>query len=162
MSYKFKLMNKNIFCYTTLIGKIFIAEENNEIINLFFKKPGNINSFLFFESKTLKSAASQLNLYLNGKIKKFNLRFNPNVSDYAKNVLNELTKVPYGKTVTYSQLAQNLLKPTHSRAVAMINSRNPIPIFIPCHRVIRKNGNIGGYLGGIKLKKYLLDLENAK
>ena len=155
-------MNKNIFCYTTLIGKIFIAEENNEIINLFFKKPSNMHDFLFSESKTLMSAGKQLNLYLNGKIKKFNLKFNPNVSAYAKNVLNELTKIPYGKTVAYSQLAQNLFKPTHARAIAMINSHNPIPIFIPCHRVIRKNGNIGGYSGGIKLKKYLLDLENAK
>ncbi|GAB1401297.1 hypothetical protein MASR1M68_02080 [Elusimicrobiota bacterium] len=76
--------------------------------------------------------------------------------------MNELTKIPYGKTISYSELAQNISTPAHSRAVAMINSRNPIPIFIPCHRVIRKNGNIGGYSGGVKIKKYLLDLEKCK
>lgn len=155
-------MNKNIFFYKTLIGQIFIAEQNNEITNVYFKKPADINNFLFFESKTLKYAGKQLNLYLSGKIKKFNLRFNPKVSAYAKLVLDELTKIPYGKNISYSELAQKISKPSHSRAVAMINSRNPIPIFIPCHRVIRKNGNIGGYSGGIKVKKYLLDLENAK
>lgn len=155
-------MNKNIFFYKTLIGQIFIAEQNNEITNVYFKKPADIKNFLFFESATLKYAGNQLNLYLNGKIKKINLRFNPNVSAYAKLVLNELTKIPYGKTISYSELAQNISTPAHSRAVAMINSRNPIPIFIPCHRVIRKNGNIGGYSGGVKIKKHLLDLEKCK
>ena len=155
-------MNKNIFFYKTLIGQIFIAEANNEITNVYFQKPADINNFLFFESKTLKYAGTQLNLYLSGKIKKFNLRFNTNISAYAKLVLNELTKIPYGKTISYSELAQKISKPSHSRAVAMINSRNPIPIFIPCHRVIRKNGNIGGYSGGVKIKKYLLDLEKCK
>ena len=155
-------MTKKIFCYQTPIGRIFIAEKNNKITNLYFKKPANISDFLFFESKTLKSAEKQLNLYLNKKIKFFNLEFDPQVSVYAKTVLNQLKKIPYGTTISYLQLAENISKPTHTRAVATVNSRNPIPIFIPCHRVIRKNGDIGGYSGGIKIKKYLLDLENEK
>jgi methylated-DNA-[protein]-cysteine S-methyltransferase len=155
-------MNKNIFCYKTPAGIIFIAEKNSRITNLYFTKPENINNFLFFESKTLKAAARQLNLYLNKKIKKFNLQFDLQASDYSKNVLKQVQQIPYGKTVSYFQLAENISKPTHSRAVATVNSRNPIPIFIPCHRVIRKNGDIGGYSGGIKIKEYLLDLENEK
>ncbi len=153
---------KNIFSYDTVIGKIFIAEKDNKITNLYFKKPDDLKDYSFCETKILKDAALQINMYLKGKLKKFNLDLNPEVSVYTKKVLDELAKIPYGQTISYTDLAKKISNSAHTRSAASANGRNPLPLFIPCHRVIRANGDIGGYLGGIKIKKLLLELENAK
>jgi len=153
---------KNIFSYDTVIGQIFIAETDSKITNLYFKKPSDFKNFIFCETKIIKEAALQLNMYLKGKLKNFNLSLNPEVSAYTKKVLDELVKIPYGKTISYMDLAKKISNSAHARAVASANGRNPLPLFIPCHRVISANGAIGGYLGGIKIKKLLLELENAK
>lgn len=73
--------------------------------------------------------------------------------------MERITKIPYGKTATYKEIAENIGNKNASRAVGMANNKNPIAIIIPCHRVIGTKGDLTGYAGGIKLKKYLLDLE---
>lgn len=153
---------KNVYSRQTQIGRIFIAEKNGEITDLFFNKPDIKKNFLFNETPVLKQAFRLLNSYLNGRLKIFNLPLNPCVSEISKTVLNELVKIPYGKTKSYSDIAKALSKPSYSRAVGMICGKNPIPVFIPCHRVICSNGLIGGFSLGIKLKQYLLNLEKAK
>ena len=153
---------KNIYTYKTQIGEIFIAEENNQIINFYFAKPKNINDFIFKETPILKQAKIQLMQYFDGKLKFFNLPLNPQVSNISKTVLKQLQKIPYGKTNSYSDIANAIKKPTYSRAVGMICGKNPIPVFIPCHRVICSNGSLGGFSSGIKLKQYLLNMEKNK
>lgn len=76
-----------------------------------------------------------------------------------KNIWSSLCDIPYGETRSYKEIAQILNKDKAYRALGLANSKNPIPIFIPCHRVISSNGNLTGYLGGLEVKAYLLELE---
>jgi len=82
-------------------------------------------------------------------------------SDFQRQVWNRLQEIPYGQTISYQQLANDIGKPGAVRAVGAANGANPIPILIPCHRVIASNGKLGGYSGGIEIKDALLRLEGA-
>jgi methylated-DNA-[protein]-cysteine S-methyltransferase len=82
-----------------------------------------------------------------------------NVTPFQKKVLTALRRVPYGETISYGELTNKMGNPKASRAVGQANARNPIPIVIPCHRVIGSNGKLTGFGGGIKVKQTLLDLE---
>lgn len=79
-----------------------------------------------------------------------------------KQVWTSLFEIPYGKTVSYKDIALKICNPNATRAVGLANNRNPIPIFIPCHRVISVNGSLTGYRGGIDLKRRLLEMENIE
>ncbi|MBW6409429.1 methylated-DNA--[protein]-cysteine S-methyltransferase [Clostridium weizhouense] len=152
---------KNIFFYQTEIGEIGIAENGNAITNLYFKRIELIDNFNLAETKLIKEAYSQLKNYLLGDIKKFTLPLNPEGTDFMKKVWNSLTLIPYGQTCTYKEVAKSTGNEKASRAVGLANNKNPIPIFIPCHRVIGANGKLVGYSGGIDIKKYLLNLERT-
>lgn len=108
--------------------------------------------------KINKLANNQLRDYFLGNRKQFDLPLAPKGTEFQKLVWNEVAKIPYGETVTYSDIAQRIHKPKAVRAVASAIARNPLHIFIPCHRVVAKNG-IGGYAAGIEIKKFLLNLE---
>ncbi|MCH5246991.1 MAG: methylated-DNA--[protein]-cysteine S-methyltransferase [Muribaculaceae bacterium] len=108
--------------------------------------------------KINKLANNQLRDYFLGNRKQFDLPLAPKGTDFQKLVWNEVAKIPYGETATYSDIAQRIHKPKAVRAVASAIARNPLHIFIPCHRVVAKNG-IGGYAAGIEIKKFLLNLE---
>ena len=101
----------------------------------------------------------QIKDYLNGKRKSFDIAINPNGTEFMKKVWYELCKIPYGSTVTYKEIAKNIGNEKACRAVGSANNKNPIPIIIPCHRVIGTNGKLIGYRGGVGLKKKLLELE---
>lgn len=101
----------------------------------------------------------QLEAYFAGEITDFELPLAPRTTPFQGRVLDELRKVPYGTTVSYGELARRVGNPKASRAVGLANGRNPIPIVIPCHRVIGANGNLTGYGGGLPLKRKLLALE---
>ncbi|MCC0627381.1 MULTISPECIES: methylated-DNA--[protein]-cysteine S-methyltransferase [unclassified Clostridioides] len=151
---------KNIFYYETKIGKIGIAEKNNYITNLFFGTSGlDSERYLAKETKIIKEASKQLKEYLDGYRKEFDLPLQLSGGGFSKKVWNELCKIPYGETKTYIELANIINNPKSYRAVGMANSKNPISIFIPCHRLVGSNGSLRGYLGGIKIKEYLLKLE---
>ncbi len=79
-----------------------------------------------------------------------------------KKVWSALCEIPYGKTVSYKEIAEKVGVPKGARAVGIANNRNPIPIFIPCHRVIGADGSLTGYGGGLDMKKYLLELEGLE
>ncbi len=101
----------------------------------------------------------QMNLYLEGKLKNFNVPILLCGTDFQKLVWNELKNIEYGNTKTYKQIAKLIGKEKAYRAVGQANNKNPIPIIIPCHRVIGSNGKLTGYSGGIELKLRFLEIE---
>jgi methylated-DNA-[protein]-cysteine S-methyltransferase len=105
---------------------------------------------------------SQLNSYFAGGLKCFNLPLAPEGTMFQKLVWEALTEIPYGVTVTYSELARSIGRPSSIRAVGAANGRNPLPIVVPCHRVIGSGGRLVGYGGGIQIKEYLLTLERDR
>lgn len=108
----------------------------------------------------LKEAIIQIGEYLNGKRTEFTLKLAPQGTDFQKRVWNELLKIPFGKTVSYQYIANQLDDPKVIRAAASANGKNPISIIIPCHRIIGKDGSLTGYAGGLHRKKWLLEHEN--
>lgn len=108
----------------------------------------------------LQDCVQQLDEYFNGTRKQFNLKLNPQGTDFQKRVWKKLLLVPYGKTLTYLQQSKQLGDVKAIRAVASANGKNPIWIVIPCHRIIGSNGSLTGYAGGIWRKKWLLEHEN--
>ncbi|MEE9190762.1 MAG: methylated-DNA--[protein]-cysteine S-methyltransferase [Candidatus Neomarinimicrobiota bacterium] len=101
----------------------------------------------------------QLTLYFAGALKYFNLNLDLKTTPYFKRVLDKVDSIPYGNTASYAEIAAQTGNPRAVRAVGAANARNPIPIIIPCHRVIASNGKLHGYAGGLERKKYLLKLE---
>jgi methylated-DNA-[protein]-cysteine S-methyltransferase len=97
-----------------------------------------------------------LNEYFEGKIKTFSLPLHLHGTPFQIQIWKALQKIPHGKTWSYQQLAMEAGNPRAMRAAGSANGRNPLPIIIPCHRVIRKNGDIGGYSSGLSIKKWLL------
>ena len=115
----------------------------------------------FKETALLKEAKAQLEAYFAGKLKDFSLPIAPAGTDFQLKVWEVLLTIPYGETITYGQLAERVGNATASRAVGMANSRNPLPIIIPCHRVIGANRKLTGYTGGLDIKIKLLNLEGG-
>lgn len=110
--------------------------------------------------KELKEAATQLREYFEGNRKQFTLKLYPEGTDFQKKVWKQLEGIPFGKTETYQQMANQLGDPKVIRAAASANGKNPISIIIPCHRVIGSDGSLTGYAGGLHRKKWLLEFEN--
>jgi len=106
-----------------------------------------------------KDAAAQLGAYFRGESKGFDLALNPRGTPFQKKVWVLLREIPCGQTITYGELAVRAGNPKASRAVGAANGKNPIPIIIPCHRVIGSNGKLTGYAGGLEAKKKLLEIE---
>jgi methylated-DNA-[protein]-cysteine S-methyltransferase len=108
----------------------------------------------------IQQIRSQLDEYFAGKRKRFEIPLLTQGTEFQKQVWEELQNIPYGKTISYAQLAQAVDRPKACRAVGSANGRNRIAIIIPCHRVIASDGTLGGYAYGLEIKKKLLDLEN--
>jgi len=104
----------------------------------------------------------ELTEYFNRERKEFGIELEIVGSDFQKKVWKELTKIPYGETISYGKLAIRMGDKNLMRAVAAANGSNPIPIIIPCHRVIGKDGSLTGYGGGLEVKKKLLELEGSR
>lgn len=151
-----------LFYYKTTIGRIGIAEHNGKISNLFFEADPVPPGARLLETAALKAAAWQLHAYLAGSLQVFSLPLEPAGTDFMRRVWQALGEIPFGETVSYKQLALAVGSPQASRAVGQASNRNPIPIFIPCHRVIGADGKLVGYRGGIDLKRKLLELEGVQ
>ncbi|MGR6859505.1 methylated-DNA--[protein]-cysteine S-methyltransferase [Aliivibrio salmonicida] len=108
----------------------------------------------------LKLTVSQLKEYFNGERRDFSIPLAANGTEFQNKVWQALTTIPYGETWCYKDLAIAVGNPKASQAVGGANSKNPISIIVPCHRVIGKNGSLTGYAGGVDIKQTLLDLEN--
>ncbi|NQT64141.1 MAG: methylated-DNA--[protein]-cysteine S-methyltransferase [Candidatus Marinimicrobia bacterium] len=110
----------------------------------------------------LEETILQLSEYFAGERTDFDLEMFLSGTEFQKQVWNGLVEIPYGKTISYGELATSLNSPGGMRAVGAANGQNPIPIIIPCHRVIAADGSLGGYTGGLGIKRKLLDLEQQK
>jgi methylated-DNA-[protein]-cysteine S-methyltransferase len=104
----------------------------------------------------------QLNEYFAGKRREFDLPLAPKGTEFQLACWNELQRIAYGETISYSELARRIARPNAVRAVGAANGANPIPIIIPCHRVIGANGTLTGYGGGLHIKRALLALEQPQ
>jgi len=113
------------------------------------------------KSSINSKAREELLLYFESKLKRFTVPLDMKGTDFQKKVWKELVNIPYGKTASYGGIAKAIGKPLASRAVGGANHKNPIPIVVPCHRVIGGDGSMVGYGGGLELKKMLLDLESG-
>ena len=114
------------------------------------------------ESPLLRVARTQLLEYLSGARRSFDLPLDPAGTDFQRSVWEALRAIPYGQTRTYGEMAAAVGRPRALRAVGQANHVNPLPIFIPCHRVVGKGGALTGYAGGLDLKRALLALESGK
>jgi methylated-DNA-[protein]-cysteine S-methyltransferase len=107
----------------------------------------------------LADVVAQLQSYFAGTLRDFDLKLAPQGTPFQRGVWSRLCEIPYGATTSYGELACRVGNPKASRAVGLANGRNPIPIVIPCHRVIGSNGSLTGYGGGLAIKEHLLTLE---
>ena len=109
----------------------------------------------------LTEIEKEFHLYFSGKLKKFTFKVDLRQgTSFQQRVWEQLKAIPFGETRSYQWLATEICQPKACRAVGNANGKNPTPLIIPCHRVIKKNGDLGGFTGGTHLKKYLLELEN--
>lgn len=150
---------KKLFYYDTPIGKIGIAEKEGYITDLFFHESKAPSEVEIKETHLLKKASEQLFEYFSGKRMEFDLPLLPEGKSFESKCWEILQTIPYGETRSYGQQAVLLGNPKACRAVGGANSRNPISIFIPCHRVIGANGSLTGFGGGLEIKRFLLALE---
>ncbi len=112
------------------------------------------------DSVKCSKAIKELDEYFRGDRQEFTVTLSLEGTEFYKNVWEALKKIPYGEIKSYSQIAYDIGSPKSCRAVGQANRKNPIPIFIPCHRVIGKNGNLTGYMGNrVEIKEYLLNME---
>lgn len=111
------------------------------------------------EHAVLAKATRELAEYFGGKRRSFAVTLDPVGTEFQKRAWLELRKVPYGETRTYGEQAKAMGRPTASRAVGAANGRNPLSVFVPCHRIVGANGALTGFAGGLEAKRLLLDLE---
>jgi methylated-DNA-[protein]-cysteine S-methyltransferase len=113
------------------------------------------------DAAAFEQPAAELREYFAGERREFTLRLAPQGTPFQRRVWQELGLIPYGETWSYGELASRIGQPSASRAVGLANGRNPLPIVIPCHRVIGANGSLTGYGGGLPIKQRLLALERG-
>lgn len=150
---------KSVYFYQTEIGKIAIEENGKAITRVYFPHDEIPQDATVEETPLLKEAGKQLKAYFAGDIRQFTLPLEYEGTEFMQLVWGALGEIPYGETRCYQDLAKMIDKPKAVRAVGLANNRNPLPILIPCHRVIGKNGKLTGYAGGLEMKDYLLSLE---
>lgn len=144
----------------TPIGVLRISALEGFITELFFAKDAKV-SFEKPKTSLMQTFSVQLSEYFLGTRKSFDVPFVTKGTAFQELVWEALCQIPYGQTRSYKQVAQMIGHPRAARAVGMANNKNPLPILIPCHRVIGANGKLVGYGGGLTLKEDLLELERA-
>ena len=150
----------------TIVGRLYVVASAHGLQGVFFnKQPGALVKKIDGAEpaqKILSRTVQQLEEYLNGQRKQFDVVYDLEGTAFQKQVWRQLAKIPFGKTVSYRDIAKRIDNPKAVRAVGSANGKNPLCIIIPCHRVIAADGTIGGYSGGIDIKKKLLQLEQIK
>lgn len=143
-------------------GSILLARKEAGLIRINFqegKTPFTPGEGWRHEDAPLLEAIDQLRAYFYGERNDFDLPLAAEGTSFQQKVWDALRRIPCGATTTYGDIARQIGRPTASRAVGAANGRNPLPIVVPCHRVIGANGQLTGFAGGLKLKKALLDHE---
>ncbi len=151
----------NSACYKSPIGWLEIVEKNDFIVEIKFLDDDSMSNSKKLEG-VLKDSVQQLEEYFFGKRTEFELPLNPKGTEFQKTVWIELQNIPFGKTISYMDMAKRLGDPKVIRAAGTANGKNPIAIIIPCHRVVGSDGSLTGYAGGLKRKQWLLEHESAQ
>ena len=164
-------MNQKIFQVDNLHYHFRITYSKNKLYNLSFSDSKNnlIEKQLSLKisnnttSKFAKEVQNQLNAYFQRRLKKFDIPMHIEGSEFSLKVFKEMSKIPYGKTKSYKQVAEKIKEPKSARAVGRVSGSNKIPIIIPCHRIVGSNGELVGYSGGggLLFKSYLQLLEKS-
>ncbi|CAM2870184.1 MULTISPECIES: methylated-DNA--[protein]-cysteine S-methyltransferase [Slackia] len=148
----------NHYVYAMPQGRMTIVDSGGAVVRIGFGVLDVEGSALSPTALT-NEAATQLMEYFAGKRRTFSLPLAPKGTPFQKEVWQALSSIPYGQTRSYADIAAQVGRPKAFRAVGMANNRNPIPIVIPCHRVVGSSGDMVGYAYGTKIKRYLLELE---
>lgn len=141
----------------TPIGTLWLTAAERGLTSVSFREPRELAR----PSPLLADAREQVRAYFAGELESFDLPLAPPGTAFQQRVWAEVARIPYGRTATYSAIAAALGTPRACRAVGAANGRNPLPILIPCHRVVGSTGKLTGYGGGLPRKRALLDLESA-
>jgi methylated-DNA-[protein]-cysteine S-methyltransferase len=147
------------------VGRLLLVSDSQGLRQLSFassKRAASVQPDWSEDKAPFTEVIRQLQAYFGGELKVFDLRLAPEGTEFQLLVWSSLRTIPYGETISYAQLAQNIGNPKAVRAVGLANGCNPIPIIIPCHRVIGSDGNLTGFGGGLPNKKKLLALESQQ
>lgn len=140
--------------FNSPVGNIVIKSNGSSVTGVFLGEYAAENPDFLTEK-----AVNELKLYFSGTLKQFSFPIELSGTDFQKRVWKVLTEIPYGKTVSYGEIAEKLGGKRYSRAVGGAVNKNPVLIAVPCHRVIGADGSLTGFADGLSVKKYLLDLE---
>lgn len=143
---------------TTPLGKLEIVSDGTALIRAAFV--ADVCECQPAADEIERQAEAQIKEYFDGKRRQFTLPLKPKGTPFQRRVWEQLAEIPYGATTTYGTIAARLGNPHAARAVGAACGRNPIWIFLPCHRVLSGDGRLTGYAGGLERKKWLLELEN--
>lgn len=149
------------YTFNTPIGFLTIREEEQKLTELFWEANSVQTMKNELHSDFLYEVYTQVNEYLTGRRKQFDVPLKYQGTQFQQSVWQELQKIPYGETRSYQEIAAVIGNEKAVRAVGQANNKNPIMIIIPCHRVIHKNGDITGFACGLEVKQYLLELEKG-
>ena len=148
----------DFYRFDTPLGPMALVSEEESIVRLYLPNAPTPR-LMSRETPLLARGRDQLLEYMAGRRKTFDLPLAPQGTPFQQRVWAALRDIPYGQTRSYREIAQAVDCPKGFRAVGLANNRNPIPIFIPCHRVLGADGSLTGYAGGLELKKALLSIE---
>jgi methylated-DNA-[protein]-cysteine S-methyltransferase len=155
-------------CYTRMespIGPLLLVADNGGLRRIDFvngRNPAGPDPQWHDDAEPLRETVRQLRAYFAGELESFDLTLAPQGTAFQLAVWNRLCDIPFGETISYGELARRIGNPNAARAVGLANGSNPIPIVIPCHRVIGSNGKLTGYGGGLPIKEKLLALERRQ
>lgn len=155
------------------VGRLLVAATERGLVRVAFDREGHdqvlealaaqISPRIFRSPARLDEVAREFDQYFAGKRIRFDIPLDTQLSSgFRREVLTQLPKIDYGTTASYTEIAQRIHNPKAVRAVGTACATNPLPVVIPCHRVVRIDGGMGGYLGGVDAKRTLLSLESAR
>lgn len=150
--------------YTSPIGQLLLAGCENALHYIAFpegRSKREVSEQWEQSKQPFKEVCAQLDNYFKGSLTTFELPLSPAGTPFQQQVWNALLDIPYGHTLSYAEIARQIDRPKATRAVGNANGRNPIPIIIPCHRVIGRDGSLTGFDGGLPTKNFLLQLEDS-
>lgn len=146
------------------VGRLLLAGDGVSLIHVDFQsgpQPQLPRGGWVADAAPFRAAIEQLGEYFAGRRRRFDLPLAPRGTEFQRRVWRALLEIPWGKTISYGELARRIGKPSAARAVGLANGANPLPIVVPCHRVIGANGSLTGFGGGLAVKRKLLALEGS-
>jgi methylated-DNA-[protein]-cysteine S-methyltransferase len=150
-----QVFDRFVIHHLTPIGWLTLVADHEALMEVHFGQTIEPRGY----SPVLDQAIKELDQYFAGHRTDFSVRFKTKGTPFQQKVWGALARIPYGAIPSYSDIADDIGRPSAVRAVGMANNKNPIPVFIPCHRVIGRDGSLVGYAGGLEVKRKLLDLE---